>query len=395
MNQEQIGNFISAERKRKKLTQKELAEKLNISEKTVSKWECGKGLPEVSLMKPLCKELDITVTELLNGEKDLTEESGIIKYMDYTKKKSKHKIFLISVLFILLITFILSTVIYFFNTYNKIAVYRLYGESTNFYINDLYVTKSNMYNMLAPGILNSKNSSISPEDINSFVIKYDDKTIVGGLPQQNVVEKNGYNEIFTEEKLNNIDKWYVEIEYKFQDETKTEIIELKNEVLMRNNEFISKKVSPIGLENKEENETYEERAAKKQKENEIIGNILLENGYFEDYKDELGDYVSYGKYITKQEFVSVMLTPRSPRFHLSYKLKEDSYIIIESVLTQSSLDNDITTSFKTDDKEYEIKYSVKEDKLESNIEIPKSIDMLEIIHDYLNVRNEIYELIYE
>lgn len=395
MNQEQIGNFISAERKRKKLTQKDLAENLNISEKTVSKWECGKGLPEVSLMKPLCKELDITVTELLNGEKDLKEESGIINYIDYSKKKSNKINIFIVIISLLLITFILSTVIYFFNTYNKIAVYRLYGESTNFYINDLYVTKSNMYNMLAPGILNSKNSDISLEDINTFAMKYDDKTIVGGLPQQNVVEKNGYNEIFTEEKINNIDKWYIEIEYKFQEELKTEIIELKNEILMRNNEFISKKVSPIGLENKEENEAYEERAAKKQKENEIISNILLENGYFEDYKDELGDYKSYGKYITKKEFVSVLLTPISPRFHLSYKLKEDTFMRIDGILIKSSFDNDITTYFTINDKEYKVKYIIKEDKLESNIDLPQSINLLEIMHDYINIRNELYELLYE
>ncbi len=55
MNQEKIGKFISKERRNKNLTQKELADKLNISEKTISKWECGKGLPEVSLMQPLCK----------------------------------------------------------------------------------------------------------------------------------------------------------------------------------------------------------------------------------------------------------------------------------------------------------------------------------------------------
>lgn len=67
MDQIRIGRFIAAERKRKGCTQKQLAEKLNISDKTVSKWECGKGFPEVSLLLPLCKELDITVNELLSG----------------------------------------------------------------------------------------------------------------------------------------------------------------------------------------------------------------------------------------------------------------------------------------------------------------------------------------
>lgn len=78
MDQIRIGGFIAELRKEKKLTQRQLAERLNISDKTISKWECGKGLPEVALMVPLCEELGINVNELLSGEK-LTES-------DYCKK---------------------------------------------------------------------------------------------------------------------------------------------------------------------------------------------------------------------------------------------------------------------------------------------------------------------
>ena len=88
MNQEIIGKFISQRRKDLKLKQKDLADKLHISEKTISKWECGKGLPEVSLMQPLCKELNISVNELLNGESDNKEEEAIVEYVKYEKKKS-------------------------------------------------------------------------------------------------------------------------------------------------------------------------------------------------------------------------------------------------------------------------------------------------------------------
>lgn len=69
MDQIKIGQFIAQMRKEKKFTQRQLADKLLISDKTVSKWECGKGLPEVSLMLPLCEELGINVNELLSGEK--------------------------------------------------------------------------------------------------------------------------------------------------------------------------------------------------------------------------------------------------------------------------------------------------------------------------------------
>ena len=61
MDQIKIGKFIAEERKAKKYTQRELADKLSISDKTISKWERGNGFPEVSLLLPLCNELEITV----------------------------------------------------------------------------------------------------------------------------------------------------------------------------------------------------------------------------------------------------------------------------------------------------------------------------------------------
>ena len=80
MDQIKIGKFIAEERKAKKYTQRELADKLSISDKTISKWERGNGFPEVSLLLPLCNELEITVNELLSGER--------LQAMDYKKKSS-------------------------------------------------------------------------------------------------------------------------------------------------------------------------------------------------------------------------------------------------------------------------------------------------------------------
>jgi len=68
MDQVKIGKFISERRKKQGLLQKDIAARLGISEKTVSKWECGNGLPEVVYMEPLCQILGITVNELLVGE---------------------------------------------------------------------------------------------------------------------------------------------------------------------------------------------------------------------------------------------------------------------------------------------------------------------------------------
>ena len=76
MNQIKIGEFISSQRKMKNLTQAALAEKLGITDRAVSKWERGKGLPDVSLMLDLCEIFGITVNELLSGERICMENSN-------------------------------------------------------------------------------------------------------------------------------------------------------------------------------------------------------------------------------------------------------------------------------------------------------------------------------
>ena len=68
MDQIKIGKFIAECRKKNNLTQMQLAEKLNITDRAISKWENGKGMPDSSIMLDLCNELKISVNELLSGE---------------------------------------------------------------------------------------------------------------------------------------------------------------------------------------------------------------------------------------------------------------------------------------------------------------------------------------
>ena len=81
MNQERIGKFIFDCRKKKGLTQEELAEKLGVTSKSISRWENGNTMPDYSLLKDLCSELDINVNELLSGEK-IRESDYMIKAED-------------------------------------------------------------------------------------------------------------------------------------------------------------------------------------------------------------------------------------------------------------------------------------------------------------------------
>lgn len=84
MDQVKIGKLLSDERKAKGYTQKQLSELLGISDKTISKWECGNGFPEASLLLPLCNELEITVNELLTGER--------ISQQNYKKKAEENMV---------------------------------------------------------------------------------------------------------------------------------------------------------------------------------------------------------------------------------------------------------------------------------------------------------------
>ena len=93
MNQVKIGKFIAEKRKEKKLTQQQLAEKLGVSDRAISNWENGKNMPDISLFPIISKELDVTVNDLMSGEKvdkkNYQEkfEENIIYTIDKTVKK--------------------------------------------------------------------------------------------------------------------------------------------------------------------------------------------------------------------------------------------------------------------------------------------------------------------
>lgn len=115
MNQEKIGKFILKLRREKNMTQQELADRIGVTDRAISKWENGRGLPDLSLMMPLCKELGITINELISGEQIEKEdyqsklEENIFKTIDYTNRKfaNKNKMFKIAIgIMIILITII-------------------------------------------------------------------------------------------------------------------------------------------------------------------------------------------------------------------------------------------------------------------------------------------------
>ena len=90
MDNEKFGNFIKSLRKEKKLTQKELGEKLNITDKAISKWERGLSFPDITMLNSLASFFEIDVSELLNGEKGIKKEVDIEKVIEETIENYKN-----------------------------------------------------------------------------------------------------------------------------------------------------------------------------------------------------------------------------------------------------------------------------------------------------------------
>lgn len=97
MNQEKIGKFIAKKRKEKNLTQFELAEKIGVTDKSISNWETGKNMPDLSLFKPLCDILNISINELMSGEEITKEhyqekfEENVLNTINYVSKQNDKK----------------------------------------------------------------------------------------------------------------------------------------------------------------------------------------------------------------------------------------------------------------------------------------------------------------
>ena len=105
MDLNKISNFIKTKRKELGITQDELAEKLFVTEKAISRWETGRGTPDISLLLPLSKELNVDVSDLLNGEENKKSKDNVeqlLEYNEITKKNRFNIQFKLVVLFYML-----------------------------------------------------------------------------------------------------------------------------------------------------------------------------------------------------------------------------------------------------------------------------------------------------
>lgn len=139
MNSKKIGEFIARVRKSKGMTQQELAEKLHVTDRAISNYENGRRIPDVSLFKPLCEILDISVNELINGEKiELdkvlsTSDNTIINTLNINKNNNRKAKHVIITLFIVLFCLLTLIIIKYKQTYPKFDIYSILVASSDPY----------------------------------------------------------------------------------------------------------------------------------------------------------------------------------------------------------------------------------------------------------------------
>ncbi len=154
MDQSKVGSFLKELRLEKKFSQEDLAEQLHISRQAISKWENGRGIPDLETLQDLSSFYHITINEILAGrrfsDKEVEKESEkvtkeILKVQE-TQKKKIHRLGFLSILFFIIILF-LFLLYYFLTFYNSFKIYRvvLAGEKFYDFSGLLIVTKEEIY----------------------------------------------------------------------------------------------------------------------------------------------------------------------------------------------------------------------------------------------------------
>ena len=194
MNQEKIGKFIKDKRLELKMTQKDLADKSGISDRAISKYENGRGVPDVSLLSDLSKVLDVTINDLLSGEVVKKEEyqqkfeENIMNTID-TKIKKENKIlklvlYCIFTLVFLLVMYVSIESIYMKSTINSYPLIQknysddihandnMYFERTvysyGFYVKYFYKSKNTDKPMVVSNNIDENDFEIIRKDFNLF-----------------------------------------------------------------------------------------------------------------------------------------------------------------------------------------------------------------------------------
>lgn len=243
MNQEKIGKFIKELREEKRITQDELGEILNISGKSVSKWERGLSLPDISNLQILADTLNISVSELLMGErsnnKKISNESYVKGLNLYSKKISFKYLKLIIVLILLFIASFLF--FYFWNEYGSNSVYKIESADPAYSVKGYFIINKEM-NILMIEKVKYQGDKIGTKEepiINKSNISFykDNKSIISveyevskKIPYNEFLKQLSFTRIYNlnkDDKIIKDNKYYLSVECNYDKEYDKQKIPLK------------------------------------------------------------------------------------------------------------------------------------------------------------------------
>lgn len=255
-----FANTIYNIRKERDITQKELADLIGVSDRTISKWENGSTVPDLETIKKLCNELGISPDSIVKSEKNYKDrlqdfKRMVGKFLNYILKN----IFLIGfiVVFILLLA-------YFINNYNTIRIYNLTYESKNITFKDGYFFKTKVLNIIT--INNIKLEKINYEPTSTKIELYTylngDKHVIyesNSLNNIYIEESKSYSDLLTKDVIENIkNNLYIKVyttdidNNNYSYESKLILKQKLNNNKLCYNEYIkeqNKKIEDLGLQN--------------------------------------------------------------------------------------------------------------------------------------------------
>lgn len=246
MNPQKIGEFIKTLRIENNMSQTDLANTLNISRQSVSKWERGINIPDSSTLVLLSEIFKVTIDELLLGKKIKKKEreseniSLTLSMLDDTKKKNRIIKRLTTTLVLLLIIFTCYLVYYFLSSYNSISVYSINSLTDDFYIEDgIFIKTDNEMYFLLGNILSTNHGK--EKNIEGLKLFYKDgnneKLIKYGTGRNIFIEDDNKNQNFDSNNINYIlDNLYLRLYMKDEEI----LIKLKAEKKFANTKLIFK-----------------------------------------------------------------------------------------------------------------------------------------------------------
>lgn len=255
-----FANTIYNIRKERNITQKELADLIGVSDRTISKWENGSTVPDLETIKKLCNELGISPDSIVKSEKNYKDrlqdfKRMVGKFLNYILKN----IFLIGfiVVFILLLA-------YFINNYNTIRIYNLTYESENITFEDGYFFKTKVLNIITINNINLEKINYEPTSTKIELYTYlnGDKHVIyesNSLNNIYIEESKSYSDLLTKDVIENIkNNLYIKVyttdidNNNYSYESKLILKQKLNNNKLCYNEYIkeqNKKIEDLGLQN--------------------------------------------------------------------------------------------------------------------------------------------------